>query len=392
MTETKGQDPLQEEPEKIRERPDPKKIIAEGQKRMTALFGPETDAVAAKYWQLFRVLQDSEVMYQSYLDEFNKSVQRDHDNAEERIEEVVRDIRELQDMQRLMMQRTLEDKVALGLMSLEDRNRAVEDITRQHEDILSAAKASQRRRSKEPTLKEMAMRKLEFLEAIRKGLQDELTHKLNRTGLTEIEGPKQIGRSIREIQDERKRKSSPEKIKRKSCSFLMLDVDHFKHVNDEHGHLAGDIVLKAIADIIDDEIRESDYLIRYGGEEFCVILPDTNEEEAMKVAENIRRKVETTVIPVNLPTGTFTIQKTVSIGVANIMQIKETFEQILDIIDKRPGAGKKEDLKVLERQLLIEVVGAADAAMYVSKKGTKEKAGRNQVTQFALGMERGTEK
>ena len=60
----------------------------------------------------------------------------------------------------------------------------------------------------------------------------------------------------------------------------MLDIDHFKKVNDTYGHAAGDCVLKNVAGVIQREVREYDIASRYGGEEFCILLPDTNLEEA----------------------------------------------------------------------------------------------------------------
>ncbi|MFN3295006.1 MAG: GGDEF domain-containing protein, partial [Gemmobacter sp.] len=93
---------------------------------------------------------------------------------------------------------------------------------------------------------------------------------------------------------------------------LMLDLDFFKQVNDTHGHEAGDKVIKTLADILLRNIRSSDMAVRYGGEEFLVLLLDTGVQGALKVAEKIRAEVEATKIP--LPGGM--LQKTVSIGVA----------------------------------------------------------------------------
>jgi len=75
-------------------------------------------------------------------------------------------------------------------------------------------------------------------------------------------------------------------------SFLMLDIDDFKKCNDTYGHLVGDVVLKGIAKIIKESIREIDLVSRYGGEEFAVLLPETSVNAATIVAERIRRKVE----------------------------------------------------------------------------------------------------
>ena len=75
-------------------------------------------------------------------------------------------------------------------------------------------------------------------------------------------------------------------------SLLMLDVDHFKRVNDQYGHMAGDAALKTVAEIITRIARSSDTAVRYGGEEFAVILPGTGREEAVAVAERIREAME----------------------------------------------------------------------------------------------------
>ena len=72
----------------------------------------------------------------------------------------------------------------------------------------------------------------------------------------------------------------------------MLDIDYFKHVNDTWGHSAGDCVLKSVAKIISQELREYDIASRYGGEEFCILLPDTKIKEAAFVAQRLRKAVE----------------------------------------------------------------------------------------------------
>ena len=73
---------------------------------------------------------------------------------------------------------------------------------------------------------------------------------------------------------------------------MMLDVDYFKKVNDTYGHAAGDCVLKAVSEIIKTEIREYDIACRYGGEEFFIILPQTNIKEASLVAQRLRKIIE----------------------------------------------------------------------------------------------------
>jgi diguanylate cyclase (GGDEF)-like protein len=75
-------------------------------------------------------------------------------------------------------------------------------------------------------------------------------------------------------------------------AIIMIDIDDFKRINDSYGHLVGDIVLKEIAKVIKNSIRASDQVFRYGGEEFTVVLPQTQLDEAIKVAERIRRNIE----------------------------------------------------------------------------------------------------
>lgn len=78
----------------------------------------------------------------------------------------------------------------------------------------------------------------------------------------------------------------------KPVSMLLLDIDHFKSVNDNWGHLVGDKVLKRVAKIVQNELREQDSVIRTGGEEFVVLLPDTNSKDALLIAERLRAAIE----------------------------------------------------------------------------------------------------
>ncbi|MCK9387388.1 MAG: diguanylate cyclase [Sulfuritalea sp.] len=96
------------------------------------------------------------------------------------------------------------------------------------------------------------------------------------------------------------------------AAVLMLDLDHFKHVNDAHGHAAGDAMLKHFAALMRDELRKIDSVGRIGGEEFAIILPGANLDEAGVFAERLRQKVATT--PLTLDGQVISI--TVSIGIA----------------------------------------------------------------------------
>ncbi|MBU0688849.1 MAG: GGDEF domain-containing protein [Gammaproteobacteria bacterium] len=118
--------------------------------------------------------------------------------------------------------------------------------------------------------------------------------------------------------------------RRKSeMSILMLDLDYFKMVNDTHGHDAGDTVLKAIAKVMTQSVRTSDMVIRYGGEEFLIILQDTDSEGAALAAEKIRAAVEALKIQL---TGTI-LQKTISIGISVFPTDGDTFWQVVKYAD-----------------------------------------------------------
>jgi diguanylate cyclase (GGDEF)-like protein len=82
--------------------------------------------------------------------------------------------------------------------------------------------------------------------------------------------------------------------KERSMTLIMLDIDHFKAINDAHGHIAGDMVLKKVAKVIKGIIRDTDLFVRTGGEEFLIILPDCPLEQGLKLAERIRKTVEGT--------------------------------------------------------------------------------------------------
>jgi diguanylate cyclase (GGDEF)-like protein len=114
-----------------------------------------------------------------------------------------------------------------------------------------------------------------------------------------------------------------------NISILMLDLDYFKMVNDTYGHDAGDTVLKTLAKVLRQSVRASDIVIRYGGEEFLIILQNSGGEAADQVAEKIRAMVEKMKIPLD---GT-TLQKTISIGIADYPGDSETFWQAVKYAD-----------------------------------------------------------
>jgi two-component system, cell cycle response regulator len=99
-----------------------------------------------------------------------------------------------------------------------------------------------------------------------------------------------------------------------SVALLMIDLDHFKRVNDTHGHLVGDAVLRDVADLLLSGVRGSDFVGRFGGEEFLVVLPDTDDDGAASFAERIRERVDAHDFPGR--DGAPPLRMTASIGVA----------------------------------------------------------------------------
>lgn len=98
-----------------------------------------------------------------------------------------------------------------------------------------------------------------------------------------------------------------------SLSLLMLDIDHFKKVNDNYGHPAGDAMIKAISDTLQQATRSGDSVSRIGGEEFAIMLPKTPFKDAFRVAEKLRAKIEQQSIKIS---GDTEIAVTITIGVA----------------------------------------------------------------------------
>lgn len=114
-----------------------------------------------------------------------------------------------------------------------------------------------------------------------------------------------------------------------NISVLMIDIDHFKEINDRYGHLVGDVVLKEITRLIQSNIREIDLLARYGGEEFVAALLDTSKDAAVVAAERIRENVGTSVIRAYDET----VKVTISIGVAAYPEDGELKERLIEIAD-----------------------------------------------------------
>ncbi|AMN46138.1 hypothetical protein ACG33_03230 [Steroidobacter denitrificans] len=169
---------------------------------------------------------------------------------------------------------------------------------------------------------------------VRSGLTDYLTGWYNR---------RYLNARLKEELARAQRQNSP-------LACLLIDLDRFKSINDEHGHLVGDLALREAAQRVDSQIRGSDAAARFGGDEFVVLAPEATMQQAMVLAERIRRAV--CEAPLIVSSGA-RVDMTVSIGVAAIV----------------PSRGEP-DLKLAAQRLLAQ----ADGALYRAKQ-----AGRNRV-------------
>ena len=136
--------------------------------------------------------------------------------------------------------------------------------------------------------------------ALLKAQRDPLTGVYNRAALTET-----LARDVELAQ----RHQNP-------LSIIVLDIDHFKNINDSHGHAAGDCLLKGLVESASHSIRRCDMLFRFGGEEFVVLLNNTDEKGALRLAERIRRNVEKE----EYRCGGQVIHMTLSAGIAELQK------------------------------------------------------------------------
>src|SRR6267143_1933122 len=176
----------------------------------------------------------------------------------------------------------------------------------------------------EPAQKELAMLALQAAEALLRTRLYEQAERLATTdGLTGLLNRRTFNAQLQGRLREAQRYSRP-------LSLLLLDVDHFKKVNDTFGHPAGDAVLKGIAAVAQRQARETDIVARYGGEEMALILPETDAAGAHAIAERIRKAVGAT----SHPTEQGAIQVTVSIGLATSPCPGDSAEAVLEAADK----------------------------------------------------------
>ncbi len=131
---------------------------------------------------------------------------------------------------------------------------------------------------------------------------------INIDGLTELYNHRYFCDSLSEKIKIGEKENSP-------VSMIFIDIDYFKNYNDMYGHQKGDYVLKRIGEIIKSSIGNEHIPARYGGEEFAIILPDTTEDMAVKIAESLRKKIENTYFEgeENQPNGKLTVSMGVSV-------------------------------------------------------------------------------
>lgn len=142
-------------------------------------------------------------------------------------------------------------------------------------------------------------------------------------------------RNRRAVHDAIRQEEARVRRTREPLAFALCDIDHFKAVNDTHGHDAGDEVLKAVSHVLADSVREMDIVARWGGEEFLVVMPATPQPSAALVAERLRRHVEALTIEVN---GQI-LRASITLGLA-VLGDDETTEQAIARADHALYDGK----------------------------------------------------
>lgn len=121
-------------------------------------------------------------------------------------------------------------------------------------------------------------------------------------------------------------------------SIIMMDIDHFKSINDTYGHVFGDIVLKHTAEVSRKVLRSTDLFARYGGEEFIIMILDAEKDFALKLAERVRRAVESAEIQFN----EITLKSTISLGVATKTDRDTSLEEMIQYADEALYTAKQE--------------------------------------------------
>jgi diguanylate cyclase (GGDEF)-like protein len=123
---------------------------------------------------------------------------------------------------------------------------------------------------------------------------------------------------------------------RHELAVIIFDIDRFKDVNDHHGHAAGDLVLRHVASVTAEAVRDTDVLARYGGDEFVLVAPETDEANALRLAERIREALRSRDVSVN----SHRLRVTASFGISMLRANDEEPERILARADSALYAAK----------------------------------------------------
>lgn len=164
-------------------------------------------------------------------------------------------------------------------------------------------------------------------------LSDKMNSLIIREGLTGLFNQNYIRQRLDEEYYRAKRYVHP-------LSLMMIDLDNFKSLNDRFGHTAGDHLLKYFSQLIRETIRPSDIPARFGGEEFLVILPETDKEDAQVVAERLRKRIS--MYPFRIDSRKEEVQLTISVGVSAFPEYGQSSEELITLADMALYQAKKE--------------------------------------------------
>ena len=152
--------------------------------------------------------------------------------------------------------------------------------------------------------------------------QDELSYQANTDELTGILNRRSFTKYIENEYKNARVRSEP-------FSLIIIDIDFFKNINDNYGHIVGDEILKKLSQLMKSSFRNTDKVCRWGGEEFAILLPSTSMTNAINVAEKIRQKVEKSSHQVKEKS----INYTISLGVSESLAVDESIDQIINRAD-----------------------------------------------------------
>lgn len=199
--------------------------------------------------------------------------------------------------------------------SADDVRKAIQGISEKTQNMLQ----------QNETLEEQLTKSTEAIAELKRDLEH-VRKEAMTDGLTGLSNRKAFDSEL-------KRVAAESKVNNTVFTLLMIDIDHFKSFNDNFGHQVGDQVLRLVARTLRDGVKGKDFASRYGGEEFAIILPDTDIEKGMAVANSLRKIIATKDV-VNRSTGDVLGRITMSVGVAESM----VGENLDDLIERADGA------------------------------------------------------